>query len=70
MASLFLLGIGAGMFIQASFSVAQAKVTKARAADAAGFISLAQNLGITLSLAISGSVSKIKPLMGCVLSFH
>ena len=52
------------MFIQASFSVAQAKVTKDRAADAAGFISLAQNLGIALALAISGSVFQNKAVDG------
>ncbi len=59
-----LIGIGAGMFIQASFSVAQAKVTKDRAADAAGFISLAQNLGIALALAISGSIFQNKAVDG------
>ena len=59
-----LIGIGAGMFIQASFSVAQAKVTKARAADAAGFIALAQNLGIALALAISGSIFQNKSIDG------
>ncbi|KAB8542086.1 hypothetical protein FH972_025549 [Carpinus fangiana] len=51
-----LIGIGAGCFIQASFSVAQAKVPHSRASDAGGFIALAQNLGIVLALAISGSV--------------
>ncbi|OQE23756.1 hypothetical protein PENSTE_c008G04708 [Penicillium steckii] len=51
-----LIGIGAGMYIQTSFSVAQAKVPPARASDAASFIALAQNLGITLALAISGAV--------------
>lgn len=59
-----IIGIGAGMFIQSSFSVAQAKVTKARAADAAGFISLAQTLGIALSLAISGSIFQNKAIAG------
>jgi hypothetical protein len=51
-----LIGIGAGMFIQTSFSVAQAKVAKNRASDAGGYIALAQNLGIVLALAISGAV--------------
>ncbi|KAJ5222075.1 uncharacterized protein N7469_010962 [Penicillium citrinum] len=51
-----LIGVGAGMYIQTSFSVAQAKVPPARASDAASFIALAQNLGITLALAISGAV--------------
>lgn len=51
-----LIGIGAGMYIQTGFSVAQAKVNSSRASDAASFIALAQNLGITLALAISGAV--------------
>ncbi|KAH7114896.1 hypothetical protein EDB81DRAFT_920204 [Dactylonectria macrodidyma] len=49
-------GAGAGLYIQASYAVAQAKVAANRVADAAGFMSFAQYLGITLSLAISGSV--------------
>lgn len=44
------------MFIQAGFSVAQAKVSSARETDATSFMSLAQNLGIMLALAISGAV--------------
>ncbi|KAF4635653.1 hypothetical protein G7Y89_g2452 [Cudoniella acicularis] len=59
-----IIGIGAGMFIQTSFSVAQAKVSKDRASDAAGYIALAQNLGIVLSLAISGSIFQNKALDG------
>lgn len=51
-----IIGIGAGCFIQSSFAVAQAKVPRSRASDAGGFIALAQNLGIVLALAISGSV--------------
>lgn len=50
------------MFIQASFSVAQAKVSASRASDAASFIALAQNLGIVLALAISGAVFQNKAL--------
>ncbi|KAJ5191896.1 uncharacterized protein N7498_010881 [Penicillium cinerascens] len=57
-----LIGIGAGMFIQASFSVAQAKVSPSRASDASSFIALAQNLGIVLALAISGAVFQNKAL--------
>ncbi|CZR41593.1 uncharacterized protein FPRO_11182 [Fusarium proliferatum ET1] len=49
-------GAGAGLYIQASYGVAQAKVAVNRVSDAAGFISFAQYLGITLSLAISGTV--------------
>jgi len=52
------------MFIQTSFSVAQAKVSKDRASDAAGYIALAQNLGIVLALAISGSIFQNKALAG------
>jgi hypothetical protein len=59
-----LIGIGAGLFIQASFSVAQAKVPHERMADSAGFISLAQNLGIVLALAISGSIFQNKAVDG------
>lgn len=50
------------MFIQASFSVAQAKVTPSREPDASSFIALAQNLGIVLALAISGAVFQNKAL--------
>jgi hypothetical protein len=49
-------GAGAGLYIQASYAVAQAKVAANRVSDAAGFISFAQYLGITLSLAISGCI--------------
>jgi len=52
------------MFIQTSFSVAQAKVPKNRASDAAGFIALAQNLGIVLALAISGAIFQNKAIAG------
>ena len=44
------------MFIQTSFSVAQAKVPLKRASDAGSFIALAQNFGIVMALAISGAV--------------
>lgn len=44
------------MFIQTGFSVAQAKVSPHRASDAASLIAFAQNIGIVLALAISGSV--------------
>lgn len=50
------------MFIQTSFAVAQAKVPKERASDAAGYIALAQNLGIVLALAISGSIFQNKAI--------
>lgn len=50
------------MFIQAGFSVAQAKVSPSRASDAGSFIALAQNLGIVLALAISGAIFQNKAL--------
>ncbi|OOQ89032.1 MFS transporter [Penicillium brasilianum] len=50
------IGIGAGMFIQAGFSVAQAKVSTSRETDATSFMSWGQNMGIMISLAISGAV--------------
>jgi predicted MFS family arabinose efflux permease len=51
-----LIGLGVGLFAQASFSVAQA-VTKPELVPASiGFISTAQILGITLALAIANAV--------------
>lgn len=50
------------MFIQAGFSVAQAKVSPSRASDAGSFIALAQNLGIVLALAISGAMFQNKAI--------
>lgn len=51
-----LLGAGVGMFLQASFSVAQAVVNPENIAPAIAFITLAQFVGITLSLAIANAV--------------
>ncbi|KAL9636204.1 MAG: hypothetical protein Q9164_002966 [Protoblastenia rupestris] len=51
-----LLGAGVGMFLQASFSVAQALVDPENIPPAIGFITLAQFVGITLSLAIANAV--------------
>ncbi|KAI9752221.1 MAG: hypothetical protein M4579_005724 [Chaenotheca gracillima] len=48
-----LLGAGVGMFLQASFSVAQAVVDAENIASAIGFITLAQFVGITFALAIA-----------------
>ncbi|KAF1359038.1 MFS general substrate transporter [Lizonia empirigonia] len=51
-----LIGLGVGLFSQASFSIAQA-VTKPELVPASiGFISTAQILGITLALAIANAV--------------
>lgn len=51
-----LAGIGSGAFIQASFSVAQAKVGKAQIPIAIGFITCAQISGGAIALAIANSV--------------
>jgi len=51
-----LAGIGAGAFVQASFSVAQAKVGKEQIPIAIGFITCAQIGGATISLAIANTV--------------
>ena len=51
-----LLGIGGGMYAQASFSIAQVKVPPHEIPLAIGFISLAQIGGATIALAIANSV--------------
>jgi hypothetical protein len=51
-----LIGIGAGCYVQASFSVAQAKVSPQDIPLVVGFISSSQIIGITISLAIANSV--------------
>ena len=51
-----LIGIGAGSFAQASFSVAQVKVPKEDIPSAIGFISMAQIGGATIALAIANTV--------------
>lgn len=51
-----LIGMGVGMFLQASFSVAQAVVDTENIPPAVGFITLAQFLGITMALAIANAV--------------
>ncbi|KAF2806010.1 putative efflux pump antibiotic resistance protein [Mytilinidion resinicola] len=51
-----LMGVGTGMFAQAGFSVAQAVVDAADIAPAIAFITLAQFVGITLSLAIANAI--------------
>ena len=51
-----LAGVGAGSFIQASFSVAQAKVGKEHIPVAIGFITCAQVGGGTIALAIANTV--------------
>jgi len=51
-----IIGLGTGMFAQASFSVAQAIVTPELIPSAVGFITCAQVTGITIALAIANSV--------------
>jgi MFS family permease len=49
-------GLGIGMFLQASFSVAQALVSSEDIPAAVGFISTGQITGITIGLAVANSV--------------
>lgn len=51
-----LLGIGAGMYAQAGYAIAQVKVKPHEVPQAIGFISLAQIGGATIALAIANSV--------------
>ncbi|MCJ1381687.1 hypothetical protein MMC17_004798 [Xylographa soralifera] len=51
-----LLGIGAGMYAQASFAIAQVKVHPYEIPSAIGFIALAQTGGATIALDIANSV--------------
>lgn len=51
-----LIGIGAGMFIQAGFSVAQATVKEQEIPWAVGFISQGQITGLTIAISIANSV--------------
>ena len=51
-----ILAVGGGSFVQAAFSVAQAKVGQVKIPEAIGFITLGQILGATVSLAIADSV--------------
>ena len=51
-----LLGVGAGSFVQLSFTVAQASVSKALVPIATGFCTFAQLAGPAVALAISNTV--------------
>ncbi|KFY61277.1 hypothetical protein V496_05082 [Pseudogymnoascus sp. VKM F-4515 (FW-2607)] len=51
-----LLGVGVGVFCQASFSVAQGTVKPEEIPSAVGFITCAQITGITIAIAIANSV--------------
>ncbi|KAI0881670.1 major facilitator superfamily domain-containing protein [Annulohypoxylon maeteangense] len=67
-----ILGLGVGMFLQASFSVVQAVVDPENIPPAVGFLTLAQFAGITIALAIANAIylnesetqiSKIAPFL-------
>ena len=51
-----LLGAGAGCFLQAGYAVSQALVDPNDIANAVGFMSIAQSLGIVVSLGIAGAI--------------
>jgi len=51
-----LIGVGSGSYVQAGYSVAQAKVEPSKVSSSVGFMSLAQTVGVVIALAISGSV--------------
>ncbi|TPX12829.1 uncharacterized protein E0L32_006709 [Thyridium curvatum] len=51
-----LIGVGAGCYIVAGFSVIQSLVPPSDIANAVGVMAIAQNLGMVLFLAIAGSV--------------
>lgn len=51
-----LSGLGSGMFVQASFSVAQALVSPSEIPSAVGFITCGQITGITIGLAVANAV--------------
>lgn len=51
-----LVGLGAGLYVQAGFSVAQAKLPPQQLGAATGFIALGQLIGPTIALSIAGTV--------------
>jgi hypothetical protein len=51
-----LIGLGTGLFTQAGFSVAQAKVPADQIAAATGFIALGQLVGPVITLSVAGTV--------------
>ena len=51
-----LVGLGAGLFSQAGYPIAQAKVPKHQLAGATGFIALGQLVAPTIALSIAGTV--------------
>lgn len=53
---LVIMGVGTGLWLQASFAIAQAVVDPENIPAAVGFCTLAQFLGITIALAIANSI--------------
>jgi MFS family permease len=51
-----LIGVGTGLFSQTGYAIAQAAVDRANVAPAIGFISTAQFVGISLSLALANAI--------------
>lgn len=51
-----LIGLGAGMYSQAGFAVAQVKVPKAMVGQAIGFLTTGQLVGAVISLSVGGTV--------------
>jgi hypothetical protein len=51
-----LVGLGTGMYVQAGFSVAQAKVPPEQLGGATGFIALGQLIAPTIALSVAGTV--------------
>jgi len=51
-----LVGLGTGLFVQAGFSVAQAKVPPEQLGAVTGFIALGQLIGPTIALSVAGTV--------------
>jgi Major Facilitator Superfamily len=51
-----LIGLGAGMYSQAGFAVAQVKVPKSMVGQAIGFLTTGQLVGAVISLSVGGTV--------------
>ena len=51
-----LIGAGAGSFLQAGYGITQAILSPEEVTDCVGFMSIAQSLGIVVSLAIAGAI--------------
>ena len=51
-----LVGIGCGIYVQAGFAIAQAKVPPEQLGAATGFVALGQLIGPTIALSVAGTV--------------